>query len=169
MIDCLLIGPHDPDYERYIRTIKFSFRRNSCGFQDQDLNFITHKGRIYRALDLLNLINADQLSHPLSNMDFLWPTILVLGSKLHQNGCTFDYVNQFHFEKEKLRQKLLNNEYLLVAITTTLYVTDMPIREIIEFIRNCNKKVLIIIGGPYIKNRTTESSSEKLDVVARGA
>ncbi|RKH68297.1 radical SAM protein [Corallococcus llansteffanensis] len=148
--------------------MKFSFGKNSGAYQDQDLTFVTHQGKPYRAMDMLNLINGDQLSHPLSNLDFLWPTIAVLGSFLDKHGCTFDYINQFHFEKEQLRQKLLKNEYLLVAITTTIYVTDFPIKDIVEFVRTYNKKVLIIAGGPYIKNRITDSSPPKLDLEFNG-
>jgi anaerobic magnesium-protoporphyrin IX monomethyl ester cyclase len=164
MIDCLIVGQHDPDFERHIRTIKFSFGKNSGAYQDQDVTFITHQGKPYRVMDLLNHINADHFSRPLNNMDFLWPTIVVLGSFLHKHGCTFDYVNQFHLEKELLRQKLTKNEYLMVAITTTLYVTDTPIREIVEFVKRHNNNALIIVGGPYIKNRITDSTPEKLSL-----
>jgi len=163
MIDCLILGQHDPDFEQHIKTIKFTFGRNSGAYQDQDLTFITYRGKPYRAMDLLNLVNADQLDRPLSNIDFLWPTILVLGSFLAKHGMTFDYVNQFKYEQELLRQKLEANEYRLIAISTTLYVTETPIKEIVAFIRRYRPQATIIVGGPYIKNRTTDTASEQLD------
>ncbi len=133
MIDCLIIGQHDPDFEQYIRTLRLTFGGKSGAYQDQDLTFVTYKGKAYRLMDLLNLINEDQLNSPLSNIDFLWPTITVLGSFLDKHGLTFDYVNQFKYEKDKLAWKLRNKEYLLIAISTTLYVMNSPIREIVSF------------------------------------
>lgn len=164
MIDCLIIGQNDVDFEDHVRTIKYSFGKKSGAYQDQDLTFVTHKGDYYRAMDLINYANEDQLVKPLSNMDFIWPTILVLGSHLAKNGLTFDYVNEFKFEKESLAHKLRTNSYRSIAITTTLYVTEAPILDIIQFIREIDKDVNIIIGGPYIKNRTTGNPCNKLSV-----
>jgi anaerobic magnesium-protoporphyrin IX monomethyl ester cyclase len=163
MIDCLIIGQHDPDFEHHIKTLRFTFGKGSGAYQDQDLTFIHHEGKPYRAMDLLNLINADQLAKPLSNLDFLWPTIAVLGSFLHKHGMTFDYINQFKYEQDELKQKLEANEYLLVAISTTLYVTDGPIKEIVKFVRSFNSQALIIVGGPYIKNRTVDNDNKSLE------
>jgi anaerobic magnesium-protoporphyrin IX monomethyl ester cyclase len=163
MIDCLIIGQHDPDFEHHIKTLRFTFGKGSGAYQDQDLTFIHHEGKPYRAMDLLNLINADQLAKPLSNLDFLWPTIAVLGSFLHKHGMTFDYINQFKYEQDELKQKLEANEYLLVAISTTLYVTDGPIKEIVKFVRSFNSRALIIVGGPYIKNRTVDNDNKSLE------
>lgn len=163
MIDCLIIGQNDPDFEKHIRTIKFTFGANSGAYQDQDLTFVTYKGKPYRPLDLINLINQDQLERPLSNLDFLWPTIAVLGSFLAKHGMSFDYVNQYRYEQDLLRTKLQANRYRVIAISTTLYVTDTPIREIVAFIRQYAPDALIICGGPYIKNRLVDNTNEQLD------
>jgi anaerobic magnesium-protoporphyrin IX monomethyl ester cyclase len=162
MIDCLIIGQNDIDFEQHIKTLKFSFGRNSGVYQDQDLTFITHKKKPYRALDFLTMVNSDRINRPLTNTDFLWPTILVLGSFLDKHGMTFDYINQFHLEHDRLHEKMTKNKYLMVAITTTLYVTDSPIKDIVKRIRQYDKDVLIIVGGPYIKNRLTDSLPERI-------
>ena len=164
MIDCLIIGQHDPDFEQHLRTLQLTFGSKSGAYQDQDLTFITYQGRPYRAMDLLNLINRDQLASPLSNMDFLWPTIPALASFLVKHGLTFDYVNQFKYEKEILARKLRTNEYRTIAISTTLYVVSTPIREIVNFIRAQNSKALIVAGGPYFRNRCVENSTYQLDM-----
>jgi anaerobic magnesium-protoporphyrin IX monomethyl ester cyclase len=162
MIDCLIIGQADVDFESHLRTIRFSFGQNSGAYQDQDLTFITHQGKPYRILDFLNLVNRDRLDTPLTNTDFLWPTILVLGSFLNKHGLTFDYVNQYRLEIKHLREKLATNKYRTVAITTTLYVTDAPIREIIAEIRKTAPDTRIVLGGPYIKNRFVENSPDRI-------
>ncbi len=168
MIDCLIIGQNDGEFDRHVRMLKFSFGTNSGAYQDLDYAFITHRGRHLRALELLNVINADRLASPLSNMDFLWPTIAVLGSFLHKHGMTFDYVNRYAYEKEGLRDKLIKQRYRLIALSTTLYVTDTPIKDIIRFIRDCGCDAPIIVGGPYIRNRMAETDLSLVDKELKG-
>ncbi|WP_176059321.1 radical SAM protein [Paraburkholderia sp. BCC1876] len=156
MIDCLIIGQSDADFDKHVRMLKFSFGADSGVYQDLDFAFVTYKGQHYRALEFINLVNRERIEHPLSNMDFLWPTIAVLGSFLHKHGLTFDYVNRYAYEKELLQDKLAQNRFRVIAITTTLYVTDAPIKEIISFIRRCGSDALIIVGGPHVKNRLAE-------------
>lgn len=163
MIDCLLIGQNDAEFDRHVRMLKFSFGANSGAYQDLDYAFVTHQGKHLRALELLNVINAERLASPLSNMDFLWPTIAVLGSFLHKNGLTFDYVNRYAYEKEILREKLIRNRYRTIALSTTLYVTDTPIKDTIRFIRDCGCDTPIIVGGPYIRNRMAEADFPLID------
>ena len=163
MIDCLIIGQNDAEFDRHVRMLKFSFGANSGAYQDLDYAFVTHQGKHLRALELLNTINADRLASPLSNMDFLWPTIAVLGSFLHKHGLTFDYVNRYAYEKEILREKLIKNRYRTIALSTTLYVTDTPIKDIIRFIRECGCDTPIIVGGPYVRNRMAEADLSLMD------
>lgn len=163
MIDCLIIGQSDADFDKHVRMLKFSFGAGSGVYQDLDFSFVTHRGKHYRALEFINLVNTDRLVHPLSNMDFLWPTIAVLGSFLHKHGLSFDYINRYAFERERLRQKLAENQYRVIAITTTLYVTDSPIKEIVSFIRSCGCQAPIVVGGPYIKNRLAEVDFSLVD------
>ena len=163
MIDCLMIGQSDAGFDRHVRMVKLSFGVNSGAYQDLDYAFLTHRGRHLRALELLNVINAERLARPLSNMDFLWPTIAVLGSFLHKHGMTFDYVNRYAYEKERLREKLISNRYRVIALSTTLYVTDTPIKDIIHFIRECGCDAPIMVGGPYIRNRMAEADLALVD------
>ena len=47
---------------------------------------------------------------------------------------------------------MLRTNPTAVAITTTYYITDTPVIELVRFIKNVNPDVTIIIGGPYIFN-----------------
>jgi len=156
MIDCLLIGLNDTNFEDYVDMVR-CMGVSSGAFKDLNTSFIEYKGKPYRALDILSHFYFQQGNgaiRPFHNADFLWPTILYLGTYLTRRGFSFDYVNLFQQEKQKLRSKLEHNEVLTVAITTTLYVSSHPILEIISFIRQITKKVKIIVGGPYIFNLT---------------
>jgi radical SAM PhpK family P-methyltransferase len=106
-------------------------------------------------MDLLSHLyfrNGGKRRTPFHNADFIWPTITYLGTYLSRHNLTFDYVNAFQYEKDELRDKLLSEDILAVAIPTTLYVVPWPIQEIMAFVREHAGKVKIVVGGPYIAN-----------------
>ncbi|MEZ4868988.1 MAG: PhpK family radical SAM P-methyltransferase [Caldilineaceae bacterium] len=162
MTDCLLIGFNDSDFNQYVEMVR-AMGEDSGAFRDLNLAYITHEGHHYRALDILSHFQPAYSADFYHNTDFLWPTITCLGSYLHQRGFTFDYVNVFQLEKEQLKQKLLNDDILTIAITTTLYVSAHPILEIIDFIRQYNTTAKIIVGGPHISNKV-QSDADLIEV-----
>lgn len=152
MLDCLLIGFNDADFHDYVRLVR-SMGTDTGGYRDLNLAFVDHQGTSYRSLDLLSeLYNEGRPGPPraFSNSDFLWPVVAYLGHYLHKRGFSWDYVNLFQREKDRLRDLLLSEEVLTVAITTTVYVTPEPIQEIIAFVRRYNERAKIVVGGPYI-------------------
>ena len=167
MTDCLIIGFNDSNFEDYVRMLK-AMGTNSGAFKDIDLAFIEYQGKPYRSMDILNLFHETNgsRSKPFHNADFLWPVITYLVSYLAKRDLTVDYVNLFHLEKQKLKEKLLKNDILTIAITTTLYVSPHPITEIISFIRRHNKTAKIIVGGPHIANSTnTDDEATSLSLL----
>lgn len=162
--DCLIIGFNEENFGSYVDMVR-SMGTASGAYQDVALAFVEFEGRPMRSMDMLNRFYFEGRQaggRPFSNVDFLWPVVMYLGTFLHRRGFTFDYVNLFHLEKEKLREKLQRDEILTVAITTTLYVSPSPILEIIEFIRRYNGQVKIVVGGPHISNQTKTSDREPL-------
>lgn len=162
--DCLIIGFNDYPFEDYVTMVR-SMGENSGAFQDLNLAFVEYEGRPYHAMGLLNRFYFENKSGPqrrLHNADFLWPTITYLGTYLWRRGLSFDYINLFQFEKERLKEKLLNDDILSVAITTTLYVSPHPILEIIAFIRQYNDRVKIVLGGPYVQNQTRMLDADRV-------
>lgn len=150
MLDCLIIGMNEFNYENYIRMIR-SMGEEKPPYRDLNLNFVEYEGKAYRCLDLID--HFSNTGKKLHNWDFLWPVVLYLGTYLDGHGYSMDYVNNFHLEKEKLKEKLMNNEILTIAITTTLNVIPHPVMEIIQFVRQYNPAAKIIVGGPYILNQ----------------
>lgn len=164
MTDCLLIGFNDSNFESYVKIVS-SMGTDSGAYRDLNLSFIEFNNRPYRALDMLTYLypeNRDKVNKPFHNQNFLSPTILYLGSYLSKRGFTFDYINLFQLEKEKLKDKLINDPILTIAITTTFYVSINPILEIISFIKEYNNKAKIIIGGPFIDNQVTSMDRESV-------
>ncbi|MEU0744549.1 PhpK family radical SAM P-methyltransferase [Streptomyces sp. NPDC006134] len=166
-MDCLLIGFNDTPFRDYVETVR-AMGEQSGAFQDLRLAYVDHEGEPLRALDLLTRLHNEEFPdrpQHFHNSDFLWPVITYLGTYLHRAGLSFDYVNLFHLEKDRLREKLQSQDVLTVAITTTLYVSAQPIIEIVEFVRRYNKKAKIVIGGPYIANQAQVVSGPDLEAL----
>ncbi|MCA9704329.1 MAG: PhpK family radical SAM P-methyltransferase [Myxococcales bacterium] len=167
MTDCLLIGMNSQRFGDYVGMVK-ALGADGGAYRDLNLSFIEVEGKPVQALDLLTEYYRQQggeRRHPFHNADFLWPSITYLGTYLHRHGLSFDFVNTFQLEREALRQKLQDTDVLTVAITTTLYVVPWPIQEIVNFVRECNERVRIIVGGPYIAN--TAKSPDRAGVAAQ--
>ena len=169
MIDCLIIGFNDSDFGDYVQMVK-SMGQDSGAYRDLNLAFIEYEGKPYRSMDILNRFYAeDKLNppKPFHNADFLWPVVTYLGSYLAQRDFTFDYVNLFHLEKDKLREKLEKNDILTIAVTTTLYVSPHPVLEIVSFIKKYNDRAKIVVGGPYINNQGANDPLDFLEAQQR--
>jgi anaerobic magnesium-protoporphyrin IX monomethyl ester cyclase len=164
MTDCLLIGFNDTDFSDYVQMTK-SMGTDSGAYRDLNLAFVEANGQTLRSMDVLNKFYFEgrpEHSRQFSNVDFLWPVITYLGTYLDRRGHSFDYVNLFHLQKDELRYKLEHDSIRTVAITTTLYVSPLPILEIIEFVRACNDTVKIIVGGPFVMSQAAGLDSESL-------
>lgn len=172
MIDCLLIGFNDANFDEFSTSIRAMGER-STAWRDIRTSVVTRDGACLRALDLFTDLRNEgnkasaapaEIFH---NMSFLSPAILYLGSFLQARGFSFDYINLFHLEKERLKEKLRAGGIRAVAVTTTLYVTPEPILEIVSFIRRCDPTVKIIIGGPYILKETVGASPDDVQRLCR--
>jgi anaerobic magnesium-protoporphyrin IX monomethyl ester cyclase len=163
VVDCLLIGFNDVDFDSYVDMIE-AMGPASGAYQDVRLAFVELDGKRYRTLDLLTKFHqgAGAGTH-FHNVDFMWPVITYLGSFLAKHGFTFDYVNLFHLERDRLRRKLVEKDIRTIAITTTLYVSAEPILDIVSFIRKYNHTAKIIIGGPHIGNQDKMGDREDLE------
>ncbi|HEX8162956.1 MAG TPA: PhpK family radical SAM P-methyltransferase [Pyrinomonadaceae bacterium] len=166
MTDCLIIGFNDGNLEDYVHLLK-AMGTGSGAYQDLDLALVEYEGRPHRSMDILNRFYFESRGaagrRPFHNADFLWPVVTYLGTYLARRGFSFDYVNLFHLEKEKLREKLIREDVLTVVVTTTLYVSPNPILEIISFVRRYNRTAKIVVGGPFIAGQPKALSGEHLN------
>jgi radical SAM PhpK family P-methyltransferase len=153
------------EFSDYLGMVR-GFGEAAGAYRDLNLSFIEYEGRPYQAMDLLSHLyvkNGGERHYPFHNADFIWPTITYLGTFLSRRGLTFDFVNAFQYDKDELREKLTSEEVLTVAIPTTLYVVPWPIQEIIDFVRECNPRVKIVVGGPYIANLAKSGDREVVE------
>ncbi|MGD2088538.1 MAG: PhpK family radical SAM P-methyltransferase [Candidatus Aminicenantes bacterium] len=167
-VDCLLIGHNEMDFREYEKSIR-NMGMNSGAYRDLDLNFIIYNNRPYTLSEMFNIFyyqhhenntDAEPFFHVAESFSV---AIAYLGTYLDRNGYTFDYVNDFQYSKTRLAEKLQKGNILVTAIVTTLYVSVLPIIEIIEFIKNYNRTTKIVVGGPFVSTKARTLSPEELE------
>jgi radical SAM PhpK family P-methyltransferase len=158
LIDCLLVGHNEMDFSQYRKEIS-KMGVNSGAYRDLMLNFLQYDNKPYTASEIYNLFYCndnnlpEERKKPLRVTEVFSAAIAYLGTYLHRRGFNFDYVNAFQLEKEELKKKLQQQNILTIGIITTLYVSPLPIIEIIRFIKQYNTTAKIIIGGPFVSTR----------------
>ncbi len=155
-LDCLLIGHNEMDFEEYENHIR-RMGIQSGAYRDLNLNFLRYNNKPYHLAEVFNLFCADKsqpgYQEPMGIQETFSAAVAYLGTYLHRRGFTFDYVNSFQKEKEKLRQVLLGKNILTAAVITTLYVSVFPILEVVDWIRQHNPTTKIIVGGPFVSTK----------------
>lgn len=160
-VDCLLVGHHETDFAEYVGWVR-GMGRESGACRDLELAVVDLDGRPRHALDVLNALSPLTAGRTLTNTDFLWPTIPYLGTYLSRRGFTFDYINRLAEEKDAFADRLRDGSIRSVAISTTLYVSALPVLAIVGWVRSCNPRVPIIVGGPYVANQFEYQDREAL-------
>jgi radical SAM PhpK family P-methyltransferase len=167
IIDCLFIGHYEMDFAEYEGAIR-KMGVKSGAYRDLSLNFIRYNNRPYPISEIFNVFfyqdrDADESDRKFQVSESFSAAIAYLGTYLHRRGHTFDYVNSFQDSKTQLAEKLAKGNILTVAIVTTLYVSALPIIEIIEFTRKYNQTAKIIVGGPFVSTKVRTLSTEELE------
>lgn len=163
VIDCLLIGHNQVNFQEYERNI-VKIGVNSGTYRDLNLNYLNINNKPYNATDIFNLLkNPQRFDSNLTTGDTFSAAIAYLGSYLDRSRLTFDFVNSFQDEKAKLAEILKKENIRTIAIITTLYVSVLPILEIMSFVKTYNLTAKIIIGGPFITTQVRTLSTETLE------
>lgn len=166
-IDCLFIGHNEMNFQEYEKNVR-NMGVNSGAYRDLRLNFIQYDRKLYSFPGIFNLFycsepSAQERKNPLHIGETFNAAIAYLGTYLTRRGFTFDFVNAFQNEKVRLMGKLTQQNILTIAIITTLYVSVLPINEIIEFIRKHNQAAKIIIGGPFVSTQVRLQEPQDLE------
>lgn len=157
-LDCVIIGHNEPPFEVYEGFLR-AYGEDSEAYRDLKFSFIDFDGKKLNYVDLLNYLygaarensTGSTAGDELKTCDIPNLAAVYLTHYLRKRGFKARHINLFQYEKEQLAQYLAEDP-LCVAITTTLYVVNFPVHEMVEFIRERSKKVKIVIGGPLIAN-----------------
>ena len=168
-LDCVVIGYNELPLAEYEETIR-EYGEESEAYRDLKFSFLDIDGRKMNYVDLLNHVThlaqngeANVAPETYKSGDIPNLAAVYLTNFLKMRGYSAKYINLFQHEKEKLANYLSQNP-LCVAITTTFYILNFPVIEMVKFIREHNPDVKIIVGGPLISNHFRRYSPEQLKV-----
>jgi p-methyltransferase len=165
-LDCVTIGYNDPPFAEYERLIR-RYGEDSEAYRDLKFSFVEVDGRKLNYVDLLNLV-ARSAGHAATFASGEIPNLaaVYLTNFLRRRGLSSEYVNLYQLEKDRLGA-LLDADPLCVAITTTFYVVNFPVTEMVEFIRARNDRVKVVVGGPLVGNHARNYRDDDLQAALR--
>src|SRR5215210_4389791 len=151
-LDCVIVGYNDLAFTSLAEKHK-PLQAYSGTYSELKTNSVLVNGVRKNYMELLNdVLETVQGKDPHLNA-FEMPNLgaVYLTSFLRRRGFNVELVNFFNYEKDKLAE-FLAAKPSAVAITTTYYVDEDPIKEIIHFVRERQPQTKIIVGGPYVHN-----------------
>jgi p-methyltransferase len=155
------------EYEALLR----GYGADSEAYRDLRFSFVNINGRNMYSVGLLNHVlklaspNGGNLKgeDELKSCDIPNLAAVYLTHYLRMRGYNARYINLFQFEKDELAEYLDSNP-LCVAITTTFYLLNLPVNEMVKFIRERNPQTKIVVGGPLIANHLRNYHADELTV-----
>ena len=167
-LDCIVIGYNETNFEEYERLLR-GYGEDSEAYRDLKFSFVNLEGKKMNYVGLLNHMfaladddnGASNSEEKFKSCDIPNLAAVYLTHYLKKGGFEARHINLFQYDKEKLVE-YLSSAPLCVAITTTFYVINLPVNELVEFIRRHNDTVKIIVGGPLIANHVRNCQGDDL-------
>ena len=165
-LDAIVIGYNEVPFEKYESFLR-NYGEDSEAYRDLKFSFVNLDGQLLDYMGLLNhvfqLAGRENLKPHSEFKSGEIPNLAAayLANFLRKRGFSARYVNLFQHEKEKLID-YLKQDPVCVAITTTFYVVNLPVNEMVEFIRKHNSRVKIVVGGPLVSNHARNSHGDDL-------
>jgi p-methyltransferase len=168
-LSCLVIGYNESPFLEYetrlrgygddseaYRDLKFSMAQ----IGQEKMNFVGLMNRVYGMARGIAPGSEKEtfLSGAIPNLAAVY-----LVNFLRRQGLSSDYINLFQNEKDKIRA-LADNPPYCVALTTTFYVLNFPVIEMVEFLRETLPETKIVVGGPLVSNHLRNYSGRQLEV-----
>lgn len=167
-LDCVVIGYNELPFGQYEGFLR-KYGEDSEAYRDLKYSFLNFDGNKMDYVGLMNHViglaqqngGRIQPASDIKSGDIPNLAAMYLTNFLRQQGFGAKYINLFQHEKEKLIE-YLDSDPLCVAITTTFYVVNLPVIDMVEFIRKHNSKVKIVVGGPLIGNHARNYHGNEL-------
>ncbi len=149
-LHCIVIGHNDVNFAAFAEKQK-QFADRSASHSEVVTNSINIGDRRHTYIELLNLVleRANDRRYDLNTFQAPHLGVAYLVNFLRKAGLNAEGVNFFNNGRDAIA-RLLARDPVCVAITTTYYVDDDPIREIVAFVRRLNRDAHIVVGGPHI-------------------
>lgn len=162
-LDCVIVGYNDTDFGQFAAAQK-EMESRSGAYHEVKSNSVLLSGQRHTYMDLLSRVIESATGHNPKLNVFQAPQLgpAYLKHFLYKHGQHAEIVNLFNEGKDHLKG-LLKQSPKAVAITTTFYVDNAPVIEIVKFIRAHSPDVKIIVGGPHVYNLGSDLDLETQD------
>jgi radical SAM PhpK family P-methyltransferase len=167
-LDCIVVGHNDVDF-RMVQDFMEQTRQRSAACKDLEANSVRMRGERVTYMTLLNRTMAAATGRDpgLNVCELPHLGSCTLTSYLRKRSFNVEHINFYNSGKQRLAS-LLTSRPTPVAITTTLYVSDEPIAEVVGYVRRHNPDAPIIVGGPRINNVCAEYDEPTQDFLLEG-
>jgi p-methyltransferase len=171
-LDCLVIGHNELPIGQY-KSLLDVYGTQSEAFRDLKCSFVEMDGVATDYVGLMNQALGMARGRPLTAQERLKsgdiPSLaaVYLAQFLTRRGFRASYVNLFQESRDEIAEHL-RHQPLAVAITTTLYVLNFPVIEIVRYVRSLDPNVRIIVGGPLIANHARNDKRAGDELIAIG-
>jgi len=145
-LDCLILGHYDLGF-KFHEQMQRSKGLNSGDYRNLRMDFITLDDQKLPFLDVLNQLTGQGMHW--TEMTQVAP--VYLASFLRHAGLDAEFASFFPSGRDELND-LLAQRPLVVAVTTTLYLTPMIATKVVNYIRERSPDSYIVVGGPLIDN-----------------
>lgn len=157
-LDCIIVGYNEIPFQRYVELLG-NYSEESEAYRDLKFSFVKLDEQPFNYVELLNhvlreagvAIGSESFEAPFRSGEIPNLAAVYLSNFLRRSRLKTKYINLFQHEKERFKQLLALNP-VCVAITTTFYVLNFPVNEIVQFVRAHNPSVKIVVGGPLVSN-----------------
>jgi radical SAM PhpK family P-methyltransferase len=165
-LDCVVIGYNELPFDQYESFLR-KYGENSEAYRDLKFSFVDLGEKKLDYVGLMNHVrslahggNSTAPDEAYKSGDIPNLAAAYLTTFLRRKGLETQYINLFQYEKQRLID-FLAEDPVCVAITTTFYVVNLPVNEMVEFIRQHNSNVKIVVGGPLISNHYRNNGGEQ--------
>ena len=165
-LDCIVIGYNEVPFAEYERFL-LNYGEHTEAYRDLKFSFVDLGERKLDYVGLMNHVHSRAANGNAPSGDTFKsgdiPNLaaVYLSTFLRRKGLQARYINLFQYEKDRLIEYLAEDP-VCVAITTTFYVVNLPVHEMVQFIRRHNSKVKIVVGGPLISNHVRNYRGDAL-------
>ena len=168
-LDCIVIGHNELNAEERVEAME-PFKDYSGGFGDVVRNYAKLDGRWTSFAGLFRHASERVHGSPLE-FDAWGATNLAacyLTNYLSKRGLRVEMVNSFRGDRDRLLQ-LLDTGAKAAAITTTYYVVDDELNDVIALLRERSPETKIIVGGPFVYRNVAKSPNPAARMKQLGA
>jgi len=150
-LDCIIIGHHELDVSLLAQEAQDTQWLSGAYLSLASLTLVDHGQRLSYQTFLKQYITATTGQAPQLPTLYHTPSLTVcyLAHYLRRRQFSVASINFFTDQQDQLAA-LLTHQPRAVAITTTLYTRDLPIVEIVDFVRRRSPQTTIIVGGPHV-------------------